>query len=595
MDSQAPNILIVDDTPANVRLLSALLSVHGYQIRKAINGKMALLAIETLLPDLILLDVRMPDMSGYQVCQAIKAHPKANSIPVIFISALGESLDKVRAFEAGAVDYITKPFEASEVLMRVKTHLSLRLAQQEIEALNVVLEDRVRQRTIQLEVANQKLTQLALYDSLTQLPNRTHFMDILRKMLLDECKNWAVFFLDCDRFKIINESLGHGAGDQLIMAVANRLQESLMDGAILARTGGDEFAILSYGIDSLDQAQELAQMLIRSLDRPLVIPGHEIFLGISIGIVWHQGKYREPLDILRDVDTALHRAKDFGRGRSYVFSDSMHQEALTRLQREMDLRRAIEQNELFLVYEPILDLHQQHLVGFEVLLRWKHSTQGLISPGEFIPLAEETGLIIDIGAWVFQNACHQLKQWQMQGCDPSFTLNINLSAYQLWDPGFLNRVDSWLDKSGIRPDCLRLEITETAFIQNDRSMQMLHSLKDRGFQLALDDFGTGYSSLSYLQALPLDMIKIDKSFVQQIGSASSPRSLVTAIVGIAKTLGMGVVAEGIETLEQLQYLQTVSCSLGQGYLFSRSLDAVAASQVLQSSSEHVWQSCFAAA
>ncbi|WP_353258072.1 two-component system response regulator, partial [Prochlorothrix hollandica] len=469
------DILIVDDTPANLRLLSSLLSNQGYRVRKAISGKMAQLALDRLLPDLILLDVRMPEMNGYELCQILKQNPKTQAIPVIFLSALGEPLNKVQAFQAGGVDYITKPFDSEEVLMRIRTHLMLQAAQRQIKQINGILEERVQERTQQLEAANFQLRKLAHYDCLTGLPNRTQFMDLLRqaqRQLAQKVMNFTlgtvtaeetatlecyssplvdlavpaghqfvVFFLDCDRFKIINDSLGHLAGDELLTLVAQRLLNTLRSQDVLARLGGDEFAILLSSIANMDEVTIVANRIIKAMEQPFQLQNHEVFIGISIGIVQVTDRYDQPEEILRDADMAMYEAKHRGKGCYHVFSSSMHESALHRLCQENDLRRAIDHNELVMFYQPIVDLKTCKMTGFEALVRWQHPQHGMVPPIEFIAMAEEMGLIVPMGWWIFEQACGQLRQWQDQGITRDLTLNLNLSAYQLRYPHLLERID----------------------------------------------------------------------------------------------------------------------------------------------------------
>lgn len=658
-EQHVADILIVDDTPANLRLLAALLGNHGYRVRKAINSKMAQLALETLIPDLILLDVRMPEMDGYELCRLLKADPKTEGIPIVFLSALGEALDKVQAFEAGGVDYITKPFEAEEVLVRIRTHLSLQNARKEIQALNAVLEQRVQERTQQLEAANRRLSELAHFDSLTGLPNRNRFIEILQQVQQQaqrqaeqggdwtgqapqqasqqtspptqtpqpialpapECAearspqdktapaapqtpspqrlgiypscptttstsetavspSFAVFFLDCDRFKIINDSLGHIAGDEVLVAVSQRLQETLRQEDVLARLGGDEFAVLARVVQGVEEATALASALIDAMSKPFWVHNHELFIGISIGIVMGHDRWDAPDDILRDADTAMYAAKRKGKGCHHLFSASMHKNALLRLQQENELRRAIEQQEFRLFYQPIVDLKTAEIKGFEALIRWYHPQRGMVSPNDFIPLAEEMGFINTIGWWVMEEGCRQLRSWWDNGLAQEMTLNLNLSAYQIQDSNLLKRIDRLMQSSQMPTSALKLEITESVFIENDRTIKTLHALKERGFQMALDDFGTGYSSLSYLHSLPIDILKVDKSFVQQISDEHRQCNLVTAILGIAQTLNLAIVAEGIETPHQLATLQALNCDLGQGYLFAAPLPAAKAEELL---------------
>ncbi|MEO0373049.1 MAG: EAL domain-containing protein [Cyanobacteria bacterium P01_A01_bin.17] len=609
-------VLIVDDTPNNIQILSEALIQQGYQVRGAVNGSMSLISVKHLRPDVILLDIKMSDMDGYEVCRQLKSDPDTASIPVIFISALDDALNKVKAFAVGGVDYVTKPFQFPEVLARIENQLTigrlqddlqsqnLRLQQEvrervameaQVHLLNAELEERVKQRTLQLEQeivereqAQEQLRYRAMHDPLTRLPNRTLLMQCLEEAI-DKTQQssgfaFAVLFLDCDRFKIVNDSLGHFVGDQFLIAIAERLQCCLPPETTLARLGGDEFTVLLDDLSQPSEATAVAQTIQSALSAPFQIDGHEFFITASIGIVHSCWGYLTPVDILRDADTAMYRAKAQGRNgsRYQVFDPSMHADAQTSLLLDTDLHRAIERQEFFLHYQPIVSLVTGEIQGFEALVRWQHPERGPVSPGDFIPVAEETGLIVPIGQWVFREACQQLKTWQHQKLlrGPMY-ICINLSVKQFSQPDLIEQIDRVLQETGLEGRYLKLEITESAIMNNSTSAaEILERLSDRNIQLSIDDFGTGYSSLSYLHHFPVDTLKVDRSFINSMAQTHKTPAIVQAIITLAHNLGMDVVAEGIETPEQRHRLTELGCKYGQGYLFSKPVDTQAVVEML---------------
>ena len=586
------DILIIDDMADNLRVLSSILTREGYNVRKALNWQMALTATQTVLPDLILLDIMMPEVDGYEVCQTFKAWELTADIPVIFISALDDVFDKVKAFKVGGVDYITKPFEFQEVLVRVQNQLALRSARLEVLKLNVELEDRVKQRTGELEKTLQKLQEeinsrqklqsqlldIALHDSLTGLPNRVLFIrrleNALNRAKQESSYQFALLFLDCDRFKVINDSLGHLVGDELLIAIAYRLQACLTPINTLARLGGDEFGIILEDITHINMAIQVAEQVMQQLSLAFKLSRYEVFMNASIGISWGNKDYERPEYLLRDADTAMYRAKAQGRAKYHVFNPAMHQEAIQLLELENDLRRAVERQEFLVYYQPIVSLTTGRISGFEALVRWRHPIRGLVSPIEFIPVAEETGLINAINTWVLQSACHQLSIWQHHPVTSEpLTMSVNLSARLFSQPNLVDQIDRIIYVNNINPAYLELEITESVIMENSDAIAIiLQQLKQRKIKLIMDDFGTGYSSLSYLHSFPLNALKIDKSFVKRMQENKEDMGLVPAMIGIANSMGMSAIAEGVETQEQLAQLRTLNCNFAQGYLFSKPIE-----------------------
>ncbi|MDM9582554.1 MULTISPECIES: EAL domain-containing protein [unclassified Nostoc] len=592
LDPNKKDILIIDDMADNLRVLSSILTREGYNVRKALNWQMALTATQTLLPDLILLDIMMPEVDGYEICQTFKAWDLTADIPVIFISALDDVFDKVKAFKVGGVDYITKPFEFQEVLVRVQNQLALRSARLEILKLNVELEHRVKQRTGELEKTLQKLQQeidsrqklqsqlldIALHDSLTGLSNRVLFIrrleNALNRAKQESNYQFAVLFLDCDRFKVVNDSLGHPVGDELLIAIAQRLQACIIPIDTLARLGGDEFGILLENITDINIAIQVAERILQQLSLAFQLSRYEVFMNASIGISWGNKDYDRPEYLLRDADTAMYRAKAQGRANYHVFNPAMHQEAIQLLELENDLRRAVERREFLVYYQPIISLVTGRISGFEALVRWQHPIRGLISPIEFIPVAEETGLINAINTWVLQSACHQLSIWQHYPVTPEpLTMSVNLSARLFLQPNLVEQIDRIIYEHKINPAYLELEITESVIMENTDAIKIiLEQLKQRKIKLIMDDFGTGYSSLSYLHSFPLNALKIDKSFVKRMQDNKENMGLVPAMIGIANSMGMSAIAEGVETQEQLAQLRSLNCNFAQGYLFSKPIE-----------------------
>ena len=572
------DILVIDDTPENLTLLANILTGRGYKVRSANKPTSGLRAAQAVPPDLILLDITMPEMNGYEVCERLKAEAKTQDIPVIFISALGETLDKVKAFAVGGVDYVAKPFQVEEVIARVENHLKLRAAKLEIQKLNEDLEERVKERTKELMVMQEELRYLAFHDPLTQLPNRTDFFQHLERAIqrrqADPNEQFAVLFLDGDRFKLVNDSLGHRVGDQLLIEVARRLSDTLPPGTLLARLGGDEFTILLEQITEVTQATAIAELIHRAMETPFNIGSYSLFMRFSIGISWGDPQLT-PENLLRNADIAMYKAKSLGSGGSQVFDQSMHRQAIALLEIENDLHQAIHEKALQVYYQPIIDLQANRIHGFEALVRWLHPTKGMISPLDFIAIAEDTGLIIPLGLQVLEQACTQLKTWQMQNLiAPETSISVNLSPKQFSQGDLLGQIVQVMEQKELAKECLKLEITESAIIQNKENAQgILSQLQKQKIKISIDDFGTGYSSLSYLHQFPINTLKLDRSFIIDIESNQQKREIVKTIIDLSHILAIEVIAEGIESEEQSQILRDLNCEFGQGYWFSKPLPA----------------------
>ncbi len=576
-------ILVVDDTPANLRLLVNMLSEHGYTVHPAIGGKSALRFLQSTLPDLILLDILMPGMDGYQLCGLLKKDERTREIPVIFISSADREIDKMKAFASGGIDYIVRPLQMEEVLARIRTHLSLRNLQKHLEdlvqertAALVESNIRLRQEITERTQAEERVRYMAHYDALTDLPNRSLLQDRIKQAIAHAHRNGAqaaVLFLDLDYFKHINDSLGHHVGDCLLKMVAVRLQQCVREGDSVARLGGDEFVLCLSSLSGSNDAGLVAQKALDALVKPFTCEGHQLHVNCSIGISLYPNDGDDVETLMRTADTAMYHAKEQGRNNFQFFTPELNKFAQQRLVLASRLRQALAGNELALYYQPQVDMESGEIFSAEALLRWRQPGKRPISCADFIAIAEDSGLIQPIGEWALREACRQLRQWHDTGY-PALRIAVNLSPRQFSHSDIQSVVEQVLDETGVSPGSLDLEITENILLQrSDDNIATLKHLSNMGIQLSIDDFGTGYSNLAYLQLFPVHALKIDRSFVSGIGCDNNDTALVNAIIAMAKSLHLKILAEGVETPQQIDFLVAHGCLAGQGFYYSEAVSA----------------------
>ena len=691
-------ILIVEDTPASLKLLSDLLAEAGYYVRQAPNGELALWTATSRPPELILLDVRMPGIDGFEVCRRMKEHPLLKDVPVIFLSAQYETDDKVRGFQLGGVDFIAKPFQAEEILARTDAHVRLSRAQRALAEERATLEQRVQERTAELarnaeslrlagqvfdatldaifvtdiagnivtvnpaftrvtgytlgevlgkppgilregfqdkgmygvliksleangrwsgevmnrhkegathpgllsvsaardgdgalrnyvavftDLSERKAEQhlidfLSTHDALTGLPNRAlaaQRFDQAYASARSDGKCVVVMCLDLDRFKNVNDALGQPVGDRTLQAVAAFLGSCVDGHDTITRQGGDEFQVILQDDANLERSIAIAGRILAGMPQQLVVDGHHVHLTASIGIAISPNDGHTLDELMRNADTALVRAKETGRDAYSFFTERMDSEVREKMAILTQMRGAIERGEFAVYYQPQVCLKSGAMVGAEALLRWDNPVLGKVMPSRFIPLAEEFGLINAIGAWVLDTVCAQLRQWKDAGLG-AVKVAVNLSARQFEQDATVSLVQDALDRHGIDAACLGLEITEgTVMNDPDRAVATLDRLKQIGVLVSLDDFGTGYSSLGYLKRFPIDTLKIDKTFVDDVTDNPYDAAIALSVISLAHNLHMKVIAEGVETVAQRDFLAAHGCDEMQGYLFSRPVPA----------------------
>jgi diguanylate cyclase len=547
----ALRVLAVEDNPGDAILVREMLrdaSPDGFVLENADRLSTAVRCLLDGAVDCVLLDLSLPDAEGLEALAQVRT--VALDVPIIVLSGRSDEVLAVRAVHEGAQDYLIKGQVDARLLAR---------------SINYAIE----RKRAEVELAHQ-----AMHDALTALPNRALFYDRLGQALNRVGRHStaaAVLFLDLDRFKVVNDSLGHGAGDKLLIAVAERLSNVLRAGDTAARFGGDEFVILCEDISGERQAINIAGRIAAELDAPFVVDGDDVFVRTSVGIALATQAGARPEALIRDADAAMYRAKERGGGVYEVFDDQMRERAVRRMETENALHRALERGEFVMHYQPIVNMATGALSGVEALARWEHPERGLVMPGEFIGSAEETGLIINLGAWAFEEACRQSAQWARSPRDGAPVLmSVNISARQCGHPDLVATFGSILKRTGADPGSICLEITETALMADvEASDVTLASLKQLGLALALDDFGTGYSSLRALQRFPVDVVKIDRSFVEPIERDPQEAAIVAAVISLSHALGLRTVAEGIETVAQVDRLRALGCDLAQGYYFAK--------------------------
>jgi diguanylate cyclase (GGDEF)-like protein len=571
-ENMAATVLIVDDDPGVRLLIGTALEMAGFRVATAPDGQSALDEFRARPVDCVILDVVMPGMSGFDVCSALRAIPDNRHVPILMQTSLDDMESVTRAYEAGATDFSSKGINPMLLAQRVKFLV------------------RAKQTQDKLRESEARVRYLAYYDPLTALPNRQRLLQILEQHIawavLQQC-GIAVLMLDVDNFSRINDTHGQAVGDALLKEIANRLQLCLRDternshhsdndlgtkdiNDWVARTGADEFALALPGVATVDTTQAVVRRIQVALERPFTFAQQEMSLSASIGISIFPADAADAEALVKNADAAMHHAKRIGQGGVEFFKKSISTRAAKHLSLEADLRKALERQEFTLNYQPRLALKDLRVEAVEALLRWSHPQRGFVPPDEFIPLAEQSGLIVEIGDWVLREACAQARRWRDAGA-PNWQVAVNVSGVQFRDGSLVRRVSSAIDAAGIDARMIELEFTEGALIEYSSAVnKAVKSLKGLGVATALDDFGTGYSSMSYLRHFPIDTLKIDRIFVRDIASKSAGNApLVDAIIAMAKSLGLATVAEGVETEAQWQYLRNREANQVQGFLFCR--------------------------
>lgn len=578
-------ILICDDDLTARILMKETLANDEIELIEAENGQRAVEQFEKHFPALLLLDVSMPKMNGFEVCEHVRAHPKGKHIPIIMVTGSDDLESIHKAYAVGATDFISKPIKWPILGQRVKYIL------------------RASQAFADLVTQQQELHQLAYYDSLTGLPNRQFLMQDLQHFIAMANRNnyqAGMLFIDLDRFKRINDTVGHSNGDKLLRKVAKRLQTNLRDSDVFSRMGGllnsqesqlssfggDEFTIFLSRLNNPNEAMLVAERVIQSFNEPFKLEQFEVVITPSIGISMFPNDGDNAEALLKNANTAMYFAKESGRCCYKFYQDSMNDKAAARLQLEQDLRLALANDEIVPYYQPQICAQSGQIVGVEALVRWIPPQGGIIPPDEFIPIAEETGLINELGLQVLTQGCFQAKQWMDMGTP--VRIAINVSAMQFRQADFTQVVADVLQQSGLPATLLELELTESVIMSDaEVNIARLIELKELGISLAVDDFGTGYSSLSYLKRFPIDILKIDRSFMCDVNSSPDDRAIVEAVLALAESLKLGVIAEGIEYGSQIEILKGTKKLLLQGYLFSRPVAPEFISPLLKQNFNHL--------
>jgi len=578
-NSLTPHILVVEDDPASRLLMRASLQKSGFRVSEAQDGLAAITDFEELEPDAVLLDVMMPKLDGYDTCRAIRKLKGGEHTPILMVTGLDDLEAIHKAFDSGATDFITKPINWAILNYRVKYML------------------RASEAFLDIVDKQHQIQELAFFDHLTGLANRTLFKDTLEVAIAENTISdslVAVLFLDLDRFKAINDTLGHHMGDRLLKSVAGRINACIRENDTfsrrtkrnsrhyISRLGGDEFTVLLPQLKDPEDAARAAIRINKSLTEQFLIEGTEIFISASIGISIFPLDGNEAEELMKHADLAMYHAKEKGKNNFQFYKTSLNVKAKERLEFENDVRKAVQNNEFELYYQPQIDLASGMISGAEALSRWHHKTRGTVSPGEFIPVIEELGLIIPFTEWVIRQSGQQQVDWKNRNCRPP-KIAINVSSQHFVEQNIPDKIVQTLQSFNISSDFLELELTESVLAdQNDETILTLQRIKELGMTISVDDFGTGYSSLVYLKTFPIDIVKIDRFFVKDILTSVQDAAIVKAIIAMAHSMGIKVVAEGIEEPGQYRLLREMQCDYGQGYLFSHAISAADFGQMIKS-------------
>jgi len=547
---ERPVVVLADDDPSIRLMIRHVLESEEFDIVEAADGIEAIKAVEKHHPALVLLDAVMPGIDGFTTCKQIKDKGHTD-IPVMMITGLDDDASVERAYDVGAIDFITKPIKWAVLKHRVKS-------------------------VVAAVVAERKVELLAYRDTLTNLPNRLLFADRLEHSIDRAARHresMALLLVDMDDFKLVNDSFGHDAGDKLIKAVGDLLSRSLRRADTVARLGGDEFAVIVEGIDGVEDAISIADNLSTILEHNVRLEDQETFTGASIGIALYPDDGDDARTLLKNADTALFRAKENGRHCFQFYKPEMSVTAMERLELENSMRKALDDDQFVVHYQPTIDIHKNEIVGVEALLRWEHPDKGIIKPNDFVPLAEDCGLIVPIGEKLIRTAARQIKAWKDEGFENQ-NVSINIAPRQFRDMDIVALFKEVIHEHGLDGSYFTVEVVESALLDNVGEIEStLKTLSGMGITIALDDFGTGFASLAYLKDFPVDIVKIDRIFIEGTPDSRENTAVVEAIAGVTRGLRLRLLAEGIENERQLQMLKGLGCQLGQGYYWSKALPA----------------------
>jgi diguanylate cyclase (GGDEF)-like protein len=547
---ERPVVVLADDDPSIRLMIRHVLESEEFDIVEAADGIEAIKAVEKHHPALVLLDAVMPGIDGFTTCKQIKDKGHTD-IPVMMITGLDDDASVERAYDVGAIDFITKPIKWAVLKHRVKS-------------------------VVATVVAERKVELLAYRDTLTNLPNRLLFADRLEHSIDRAARHresMALLLVDMDDFKLVNDSFGHDAGDKLIKAVGDLLSRSLRRADTVARLGGDEFAVIVEGIDGVEDAISIADNLSTILEHNVRLEDQETFTGASIGIALYPDDGDDSRTLLKNADTALFRAKEKGRHCFQFYKPEMSVNAMERLELENSMRKALDEDQFVVYYQPTIDIHKNEIVGVEALLRWEHPDKGIIKPNDFVPLAEDCGLIVPIGEKLIRTAARQVKAWKDEGFENQ-NVSINIAPRQFRDMDIVALFKEVMHENDLDGSYFTVEVVEAALLDNESEIEsVLKTLSGMGITIALDDFGTGFASLAYLKDFPVDIVKIDRMFIEGTPDSRENTAIVEAIAGVTRGLRLRLLAEGIENERQLQMLKGLGCQLGQGYYWSKALPA----------------------